>query len=342
MTMKTIKYSILALIAAGAFVCSCEEEPEVGSTLYPEAEETFEPRVYINETDIIGNTAELSVIQTPQDVLAPDNISFYLRLTKAAAEDVQVSVALDTPEAEGYTSLSSSSVNLINPTVTIPAGKLVSSEPVTLGFVMSEEFKGDWTNAITSVRISEVSSPDVLIGSDHNTLTAHLEKEFTNFKGQSSADLDGLVQIPYDSYTVDAWSYDDYSTYGSWEETSNLSDGSSSTFVGNSYGYLDIVITFDQPVPVSALSFCYYYYSGYCPKDIEIFTSDDYVNWTSQVAFANTLQPRESTEEIPVVFYSPLTCKYIEFYVYSCFYSAVYGNYYLFPSVSEMKLYTAE
>ena len=173
---------------------------EVGSTLYPEAEETFEPRVYINQTDFIGNTAELSVVQTPQDVLAPDNISFYLRLTKAATEDVQVTVSLDSPEAEGFTSLTSSSVNLVNPTVTIPAGKLVSSGPVTLEFVMSDEFKGDWTKAITSARISEVSSPDVLIGSDHNTITARLEKKFTNFKGQSSDDLKNLVQIPYDSY----------------------------------------------------------------------------------------------------------------------------------------------
>ena len=340
--MKTIKYSILALISAGAFVCSCEEEPEVGSTLYPEAEETFEPRVYINETDIIGNTAELSVVQTPQDVLAPDNISFYLRLTKAATEDVQVTVSLDSPEAEGFTSLTSSSVNLVNPTVTIPAGKLVSSGPVTLEFVMSDEFKGDWTKAITSAKISEVSSPDVLIGSDHNTITARLEKKFTNFKGQSSDDLKNLVQIPYDRYTVDAWSCDDYYVYGTWEGTSNLSDGSSSTYVGYEYGYLDIVITFDKPVPVSALSFCYYNSSGWCPKDIEIFTSDDYVNWTSQAALSNAVQPRKNTDEVPVVFYSPLTCKYLEFYVYSCFWSAGYGYDYWYPAVSEMKLYTTE
>ncbi|MGM9740028.1 MAG: DUF1735 domain-containing protein [Candidatus Cryptobacteroides sp.] len=337
--MKTMKYSILALIAAGAFFCSCAEEPEVGSTLYPEAAETFGPRVYINETDIIGNTAELSVVQTPQDVLAPDNISFYLRLTRAAAEDVQVSVALDTPETEGYTSLTSSSVNLINPTVTIPAGKLVSSEPVTLEFVMSDEFKGDWTNAITSVKISEVSSPEVLIGSDHNTLTARLEKAFTNLKGQSSDDLANLAQIPYENYTVDAWSYDDYYVYGTWEGTSNLSDGNAKTYVGYEYGYLDIVITFDQPVPVSALSFCFYNSSGWCPKDIEIFTSDDYTNWTSQCAFSNAVQPKKNTDEVPVVFYSPVTCTYLEFFVYSCFWSAGYGDDYWYPAVSELKLY---
>lgn len=340
---RTTIYSIMAFLAAGAIFSSCEEEPEVGSTLYPVEEENFDPRIFINEPDLIGNTVNLSIVQTPQDIMIPDAVSFYLKSTARVPEDVSVTVALDEGAISGYSEeyikLSAGTVKLSNATVTIPAGEVISSEPVTLELVETDELKGDWSKAVAGLKIGEVSSPLVTIGSDHNTLTACIEKAVTNIKGQSSDDITALEQISYDSYTVDAWSYDDYYTYGSWEGTSNISDGNARTYVGYSYGVLDIVISFDEPTSVSALTFCFGGSSGYCPRDIEFFTSNDYENWTSQGQLANSIQPSKNTQAVPVVFYSPAECNYFEILVTSCFYSVNYGNDYLFPCISELKLY---
>ena len=115
-------------------LASCDDEPEVGSTLYPESPENYDAKLYINETALPGNQTSLEVVQTPVSLIIPDNeISFYVRLTKPVTTDVTVNVTENPELAEAYLSdaeaLPEGSLQLANTSVTIKAGSTVSEQP---------------------------------------------------------------------------------------------------------------------------------------------------------------------------------------------------------------------
>lgn len=83
--MKT-KYCLLFAIPLA--LAACQSEPEVGDLLYPATPETYEAKVYINETAMPGNQHTTKVLRTPYGVQAQaDTVSFYVRLTKPVAQD---------------------------------------------------------------------------------------------------------------------------------------------------------------------------------------------------------------------------------------------------------------
>ncbi|MGN1260938.1 MAG: hypothetical protein ACI4UC_07510 [Alloprevotella sp.] len=88
-------FMITATIVAMVALCAaCQSEPEVGDALYPQTEETYGPHAYINETAAPGNAACLQLVQTPVELLLPDqNVSFKVRLTQPAETDVTVNLA---------------------------------------------------------------------------------------------------------------------------------------------------------------------------------------------------------------------------------------------------------
>lgn len=320
------------LIALLPLFTACQSEPEVGSTLYPTEQENYGPKVYINELAGSGNEASVEVVQTPVSLMLPeeDAISFTVKLTAPVAKDVTVTVAADEEKAAAYNSdcdvLPASAYQLNKTQVTIPAGKLESSEPIILQLVESDAIRNLERTGVVALSLSAVSD-GADVGKNMNTYYAVVSKKVTNFKGQNVADLEGRTQIPYDSYTVTDDYGDDY--------TAELSDGDNSTYC---YGYYEfyLMATFTNPTPVSALVFhaeaSYPYY--YTPKIVEVLTSNDGEEWTSQTdgTVTSTIRPFSATTPIPFVLYSPITCKYVKFRVEDSFY---WGYSY----VSELKLY---
>ena len=321
------------LIALLPLFTACQSEPEVGSTLYPTEQETYGPKVYINEL-AGGNVASVEVVQTPISLVLPEEgaISFTVKLTAPVAQDVTVTVAADDEKAAAYKSdcdvLPASAYQLSNTQVTIPAGKLESTEPVSLQLVESDAIRNLERTAVVALSLA-AASQGADVGKNMNTYYAVVNKKVTNFKGQSVADLEGKTQVPYDTYTVTGSDGYDY--------TAELQDGNyawSSSICGYYEHYL--MATFTEPHSVSAVvchasSYYAYYYS---PKTVEVLTSMDGETWTSQTGgtYVNTIRPSSATTQIPFVLYTPVTCKYLKFRVIDSFY---YGDSY----ISEFKLY---
>ena len=91
------------------------------------------------------------------------------------------------------------------------------------------------------------------------------------------------------------------------------------------------------------LEICNDFYAGYStyfgPRNVEILTSSDGINWTSQTdGIFTTTRVSRLTTPVPFVFYSAVTCQYVKFSVYDCFWSD-YGSYYDYPDVAEIEFY---
>ena len=117
--MKT-KYCLLFAIPLA--LAACQSEPEVGDLLYPATPETYEAKVYINETAMPGNQHTTKVLRTPYGVQAQaDTVSFYVRLTKPVAQDVTVGVAQVDSLAAGFaddaTALPAKFTSVVTPSV---------------------------------------------------------------------------------------------------------------------------------------------------------------------------------------------------------------------------------
>lgn len=332
--MKTIiRKSAPMLIALLPLFTACQSEPEVGSTLYPTEQENYGPKVYINEL-AGGNEASVEVVQTPVSLVLPeeDAISFTVKLTAPVAKDVTVTVAADDEKAAAYKSdcdvLPASSYQLSKTQVTIPAGKLESTEPIKLQLVESDAIRNMERTAVVALSLS-AASQGADVGKNMNTYYAVVNKKVTNFKGQNTEELEGRTQVSYDAYTVvDDWG-EDY--------TAILKDGNYD-WSSACYGYYEfyLLATFTEPHPVSAVVFhassSYPYY--YTPKTVEVLTSMDGETWTSQTGgtYVNTIRPSSGSTPIPFVLYTPVTCKYLKFRVVNSF---DYGYSY----ISELKLY---
>ena len=332
--MKTIiRKSAPMLIALLPLFTACQSEPEVGSTLYPTEQENYGPKVYINEL-AGGNEASVEVVQTPVSLVLPeeDAISFTVKLTVPVAQDVTVTVAADDEKAAAYKSdcdvLPASSYQLSKTQVTIPAGKLESTEPIKLQLVESDAIRNMERTAVVALSLS-AASQGADVGKNMNTYYAVVNKKVTNFKGQNTEELEGRTQVSYDAYTVvDDWG-EDY--------TAILKDGNYD-WSSACYGYYEfyLLATFTEPHPVSAVVFhaSSTYPDYYTPKTVGVLTSMDGETWTSQTGgtYVNTIRPSSGSTPIPFVLYTPVTCKYLKFRVVDSFY---YGYSY----ISELKLY---
>lgn len=336
--MKTIiRKSAPMLIALLPLFTACQSEPEVGSTLYPTEQENYGPKVYINELAGSGNEASVEVVQTPVSLMLPeeDAISFRVKLTAPVAKDVTVTVAADDEKAAAYNSdcdvLPASAYQLNKTQVTIPAGKLESSEPIILQLVESDAIRNLERTGVVALSLSAVSD-GADVGKNMNTYYALVNKKVTNMKGQSAAEVEGKTQIPYDAYTVEGSYGDDCYDY-----TDYLNDGDYAWYSSYEGDYDDyLVATFTEPQSVSAVVFhaSSYWTSYYTPKIVEVLTSMDGETWTSQTGgeYVNTICPSSATTPIPLVFYSSITCKHLKLRIVDSFW---YGTFY----ISELKLY---
>ncbi|MGN0068437.1 MAG: DUF1735 domain-containing protein [Prevotella sp.] len=323
-------FMITATIVAMVALCAaCQSEPEVGDALYPQMEETYGPHAYINETAAPGNAACLQLVQTPVELLLPDqNVSFKVRLTQPAETDVTVNLAEDPEAARLYdpeaTPLPAGTFTLSTAKLTIPRGALESSQACTVTIASQDALLDFGTRAVAA--ISMVSSDGAPIGNDHNAYYLSFSKIVTNYMGQDYGTLQQRVQHDPSDFTLQM----------NGEDVTNiLTDGSPDTDVLG-YGEFSIVAAFESPQPLSGLVFYAgtYYPSYYSPRYIELFTSDDGVNWTSQTGdyVDNAIVPHNATTPVPLTLYSSVSCRYVCLTVYDSFY---WGYSY----ISELKLF---
>lgn len=336
--MKSIiKHSLLPLVALMPLLTACQSEPEVGTPLHPVDAETYGAKVYINEIATPTNTSSAKILQTPVELIySPDTCQFYVHLTQPLSTDITVTVAESEEAATAYdaeaTALPVGTLKVLNGTVTIPAGATVSTEPVRYVAPESEALRSFTGKAVSALALQSVSgSTDVALGSDHNAYYQVFTKVVTNYKGQSSAELSTHTPLAYSTYSVSI----------DGETTTDLSDdNTSSYYMPYDGGAFEVLFTFDQPQNVGALSFKFGYSWGYTPMTVEILTSTDGSEWTSQTGGeVQNEQFSYSNKDIPFCFYSAVPCRYVKLRVLDCYYGVYYGSEYNYPCISEVKLY---
>lgn len=325
---------VLPLMAGALLTVSCDDEPAVGTPLNPTTEENYGAKVYVYQRGVKANTAEATVVQTPVNVVLPeDTFDVYVRLTAPVQEDVSVTLSPDDAASAAYgngaTALPAAAVNVINPTVTIKAGEKESDQPVRVTLKDNDAYKSLEGTGVAVLKLS-TGSKAVAMAQDYNHYDVLVDKITTNLKSQSKNDLAKLTQIDVNSYAVSS----------DGEETTDLSDGNTDTY---SYYYApyDIVMQFDEPQSIAALSYQFGYSKYYAPSVVEILTSNDGETWTSQTngEVSDAFGPSRATDVVPWVFYSPVKCKYVKLRCVQCPYGVWYGDDYNSPIVSEVRLY---
>lgn len=325
--MNKISYFIPALLVLAFASVSCEKEPAVGTPLKPVEEEVYGPKLYINELDTKDNTVNLVVAQTQSGLVLPEKeFSFYVRLTEPLSEDVKVTVDEDTESG----TMGGKTLNIKNATVTIPAGKIESAEPVRFTVQASEAIDKLETKGSTSLKIVSVTG-NVPVGRNYNDFKVNYTKEVTNFKGFNSDVVNTLTQVDFSKYTV-ASSAGDY--------TADMSDGNTDTYLCL-WAPWSMTLCFEEKQPVKAFAFQTGYATGYFPYRFQFYTSDDNENWTPIREEIITLVsiPSSINDAVVCEFYSPLACKYIQFEILNCYWGYYYGSQYELPIVSEVRLY---
>lgn len=324
----------LPLMAGALLTVACDDEPAVGTPLNPTAEENYGAKVYVYQSGVKANTAETTVIQTPVNVILPeDTFDVFVRLTAPVQEDVSVSLSPDETATAAYgndaTALPASAIDVINPTVVIKAGEKQSSQPVRITLKDDDAYKTINGTGVAVLKLS-TDSKAVAMAQQYNYYDVLVSKVVTNLKSQSKNDLAKLTQIDVNKYKV---SIDD-------EETFDLSDSNTDTY-SFYYAPYEIVMQFDNPQTISGLSYQFGYSRYYAPSVVEILTSDDGETWISQTdgEVSDEYGASRVTDVVPWVFYSAVKCKYVKLRCVQCPYGVWYGDDYNTPIVSEVRLY---
>lgn len=333
--------SAVALIAALPLFTACQGEPEVGTLLHPEEQPSNAPKVYINEVAIPTNAAKIDATQTPVGMLLPEDATeFYVRLNRAVENDVVVTVAEDaeaaaasaklySDDANQYSAMSTGAISFEKATVTIPAGKLVSSEPVVFRVVDGDALNNLNGKGIMALKVVDIKSAAVVeLASDHNAFFALVNKKVTNFKNFSTSELESKTRIGTDEMTI---------TFDGADCTQDLNDDATYTYVNMYNGPAPILCEFHTPQPLIGIAYRYGYYATYGPYSIEVLTSDDGQNWTSQTG--GELEYGYTRSKVCVNFYGAVTCKYVKFIPWKCYAGIRYGADSNTPVVGELHFY---
>ncbi len=325
----------LPLILGAVLLQSCDDEPAVGTPLNPVTKDNYGAKVYIYQSGAKTNTTDITVVQTPVNIiLPPDTIDVYVNLTAPAQQDVPVSLTPDEAAAAAYgdntTALPAAAINVINPTVAIKAGEYRSTEPVHITLKDDDALKAFQGQGVAILKLS-TTSKEVTLAKEYNKYKLLINKITTNLRSQSKAELAKLTKIDINNYRVEVNGY----------ETTDLNDNNTSTAYDN-YGPYEVVMQLDKPHNISGLSYQFGYDSPYySPLVIEILTSDDGTKWTSQTngEVNDSYGPSSSTDVVPWVFYSTVKCKYVKLRCVKCPYGVWYGNDYNMPALCEVNLY---
>ena len=154
-----------------------------------------------------------------------------------------------------------------------------------------------------------------------------VNKKVTNFKGFSD-DLLTKTKLTAADLTY---------TFQEEDYTEKLMDTYTSTWADMYAGPEPIYCEFKTPQPLIGVAYQYGYDAPYGPYTLEIFTSNDGQNWTSQTGGA--LETGYTDGVVCINFYSAITCKYVKFIPYTCYYGYFFGEEYNQTCVGELYMF---
>ena len=314
--------SVLAASLVAATLASCQSEPEVGSTLYPTAEENYSAKAYLYTGSSDGNKLTLAGVKSSTAItLSGDSALFYVRLSAPAEKDVTVTLAASSDGVtarSGEEVMSTEAISLSKTTVSIAKGQQETTEPVVVKLVNGDALKNltMLKNGVTSVVIKSVDGAET---AKTNTKIV-VATDFTFDNINASGTLNTAKQIALTDYTM--------SSPNTNSDATKLNDGNNNSYI---YSYVfyepEFVMAFKSTKTVSGVGILSNYTSyGYGVKKVAVYTSEDGKTWVN-MGTASASATYDDDTPFPVVFNSPVTCKYVKVKVLESFSTEKYPRY---------------
>ena len=313
--------SVLAASLVAATLASCQSEPEVGSTLYPTAEENYSAKAYLYTGSSDGNKVTLAGEKSASAVtLANDSAKFYVRLSSPAEKDVTVTLAATSDGVEANSSeevMSTDAISLNKTSVTIAKGQQVS-EPIIVKLVNGDALKNltMFKNGVTSVVIKSVDGAETAKTSTKVAVATNFS--FDNINASDTLDTD--KQIALTDYKM--------STSLSSTNASKLNDGDNDTYVYTYTSYEpEFTMEFNSTKKLTGVGIlCNYTSYGYGVKKVAVSTSLDGKTWIN-MGTATTASTYDDDTPFPIVFNTPVTCKYVKLTILESFDTSEYPRF---------------
>ncbi len=319
---KQIKLISLLFILAASLLVSCDDEPAVGTKLYPEEQVDFKTvKAYISTGNYPINFVSWTLYQTPVEIkkLEKDTISFYVLLSKKCEKDVEVNLSDNISLTEKYNkdngtefkSLPQGTIKILTPNIVIKAGATKSKEKVkaVLDYDKVKDIKESGLGSIVINKVSE----GIKIASSMSVIHVLLHKEFTNINMEGSLNRAEFVdRAKYAVTTMTDW--------GGKFSISNITDNNLST----SWAYEtsenpSLQFSLDETTEIKGIRtipFVYNGYYGYNSKRIKVYTSLDGKEWENQGVFVASFP--SSQAPIDIAFYETVKTKYIKIEITRC------------------------
>lgn len=306
---------IITLSAGLAFLISCDKEPAVGTTLYPEkdiygnVEAYIDNRCFFPKNEISTKLIQAGIGGSLKSGM--EKVSIKVELTNPATQDLDFTLEVDDAhfkdEEMPATVLDAYAINFIRNRVTVKAGSRASEEAFEfmLDTENSQMLKDFTDEAIITLRLK--SSQNVQTIEGYDTYIWRVSKEVTNIDADGS--LEGRTEIDVSSYIVKA------GFYGS--VTDALSDSDTDTF---SYGAIGatVKVEFNEEVDIIGLSISPMFYFGEwgmsCSK-IDIYGG---LSPDSLTRIGESVNPLEMPVDFTpwgTTFYSPVKVKFLTIYL---------------------------
>ena len=313
--------SVLAASLVAATLASCQSEPEVGSTLYPTAEENYSAKAFLYTGTSDGNKVTLAGEKSASAVtLANDSAKFYVRLSSPAEKDVTVTLAATSDGVEANSSeevMSTDAISLSKTSVTIAKGQQVS-EPIVVKLVNGDALKNltMLKNGVTSVVIKSVDGAETAKTSTKVVVATNFTFDNINASGTLNTDK----QIALTDYKM--------STSLSSTNASKLNDGDNDTYVYTYISYEpEFTMEFNSTKKLTGVGIlCNYTSYGYGVKKVAVAVSLDGKTWIN-MGTATTASTYDDDTPFPIVFNTPVTCKYVKLSILESFDTSEYPRF---------------
>ena len=311
---KNMIKTVLAGAMVAAALTACQSEPEVGSSLYPTAEENYDTKAYLYTGTGDDNKVMLGGVKSATDVtLANDSALIYVRLSSPADKDVTVSVAAtaENVKTQGNEEvMGKDAIQLNRTTVTIPKGQVTASEPIAVKLKAGDDLKKIPMLKNGAVAVDITSVDGAAAGSSYNRVLVATNFSYENVTTDGELNYD--KSISYDQYTM--------STNLRGMNAGKLNDGSKSTYIYTYMSYGPVfTMAFKKETRLTGIGVLSAFTSyNYGVKEVEVFTSMDGMKWTRQ-GTVTAASPYDDDTPLPIVFSAPATCKYAKVKILSAF-----------------------
>ncbi|TYK36832.1 DUF1735 domain-containing protein [Bacteroides pyogenes] len=310
--MKTMMKKILFfLFMLPLALVACDNEPEVGSTLYPENDNSASVKAFIdNRCFYPKNSIETNIVQTSDGsklIVNSESVKTRVQLTNAAPQDLTFSMKVDNSaiaETDGATLLTDDAVSFINQTVTVKKGEIESKDFIVFALNGdSKSLREFQDKGILGFSLN--TSDDVEISKKFGTYLWKVNKEITNIN--ADGDLKDKTPIDFEDYEVlDPFYHAPTKKLNDPEYS--MWDGYERMFAQDPKSYLQINLKKDfslagfslYPIELGSWDFN--------PKKIEVLGGPDEQN-LALIGFAISKQKPSSKDPWEIVFYSPIQVK---------------------------------